>query len=35
VPFAAHYLGRVGDRVTNNAEDAVFLPTGDIEDLNH
>jgi phosphate transport system protein len=32
--FAAHYLERIGDRVTNIAEDVVFLSTGDIEDLN-
>jgi phosphate transport system protein len=32
--FAAHYLERVGDRVTNIAEDIVFLATGDVEDLN-
>ena len=25
---------RIGDRVTNIAEDVVFLSTGDIEDLN-
>lgn len=32
--FAAHYLERVGDRVTNIAEDVVFLATGQVEDLN-
>lgn len=32
--FAAHYLERIGDRVTNIAEDVVFLSTGDVEDLN-
>ena len=32
--FAAHYLERVGDRVTNIAEDIVFLATGEVEDLN-
>ena len=32
--FAAHYLERIGDRVTNIAEDVVFLVTGEIEDLN-
>jgi len=34
VIFAAYYLERIGDRVTNIAEDVVFLATGDIEDLN-
>jgi phosphate transport system protein len=34
VLFASHYLERIGDRVTNIAEDVVFLATGDIEDLN-
>ena len=32
--FAAHYLERVGDRMTNIAEDVVFLATGHVEDLN-
>ena len=32
--FAAHYLERIGDRVTNIAEDVVFLSSGEIEDLN-
>ena len=32
--FASHYIERIGDRVTNIAEDVVFLATGDIEDLN-
>jgi phosphate transport system protein len=32
--FAAHDLERIGDRVTNIAEDVVFLATGRIEDLN-
>jgi phosphate transport system protein len=32
--FAAHYLERIGDRVTNIAEDVVFLDSGEIEDLN-
>jgi phosphate transport system protein len=34
VLFAAHYLERVGDRVTNIAEDIVFLATGEVADLN-
>ena len=34
VLFAAHYLERTGDRVTNIAEDIVFLATGEVEDLN-
>ena len=34
VLFAAHYLERIGDRVTNIAEDIVFLATGEMEDLN-
>jgi phosphate transport system protein len=32
--FAAKNLERIGDRVTNIAEDVVFLATGDVEDLN-
>ena len=32
--FAAHYIERIGDRVTNIAEDVVFLSSGEIEDLN-
>lgn len=32
--IAAHYLERIGDRVTNIAEDVVFLATGEHEDLN-
>jgi phosphate transport system protein len=32
--FAAHFLERIGDRVTNIAEDVVFLATGEVEDLN-
>jgi phosphate transport system protein len=32
--FASHYIERIGDRVTNVAEDVVFLASGEIEDLN-
>ena len=32
--FAAHYLERVGDRVTNIADQVVFLATGETVDLN-
>jgi phosphate transport system protein len=32
--LVAHDLERIGDRVTNIAEDVVFLATGEIEDLN-
>lgn len=32
--FSAHYLERIGDRVTNIAEDIVFLASGEVEDLN-
>ena len=32
--FAAYYTERIGDRVTNIAEDVVFLSSGQIEDLN-
>ena len=32
--FAAKNLERIGDRVTNIAEDVVFLASGQIEDLN-
>lgn len=32
--FAAHYLERIGDRVTNIAEDVVYLSSGEVEDLN-
>ena len=32
--FAAYYIERIGDRVTNIAEDVVYLATGEIEDLN-
>jgi hypothetical protein len=31
--FASHYVERIGDRVTNIAEDVVFLASGEIEDL--
>ena len=34
VLFAAYYLERIGDRVTNIAEEIVFLATGSVEDLN-
>jgi phosphate transport system protein len=34
VLFAAHDFERIGDRVTNIAEDVVYLATGVIEDLN-
>jgi len=34
IMFAAHYLERIGDRVTNIAEDIVFLASGEVEDLN-
>jgi phosphate transport system protein len=32
--IGAHYIERIGDRVTNIAEDVVFLATGAHEDLN-
>jgi phosphate transport system protein len=32
--LASHYLERIGDRVTNIAEDVVYLATGQVEDLN-
>ena len=32
--LAAHWVERIGDRVTNIAEDVVFLASGEIEDLN-
>ena len=32
--FAAHYLERAGDRVTNIAEDVVYLATGEMAELN-
>lgn len=32
--LAAHWVERIGDRVTNIAEDVVYLATGKVEDLN-
>ena len=32
--IAAHYMERVGDHITNIAEDVVFLSSGELEDLN-
>jgi len=32
--FAAKHFERIGDRVTNIAEEVVFLSTGAVEDLN-
>ncbi|MEO5918587.1 MAG: phosphate signaling complex protein PhoU [Candidatus Limnocylindrales bacterium] len=32
--LVAHWLERIGDRVTNIAEDVVHLATGQVEDLN-
>ena len=32
--LVAHWIERIGDRVTNVAEDVVYLATGKIEDLN-
>jgi phosphate transport system protein len=32
--FAAHDFERIGDRVTNIAEDVVYLATGRVDDLN-
>jgi phosphate transport system protein len=32
--FAAYYLERIGDRVTNIAENVVYLASGQVEDLN-
>jgi phosphate transport system protein len=34
VILAAHWVERIGDRVTNVAEHVVYLATGEIEDLN-
>ncbi len=34
VLFAAYYIERIGDRVTNIAEDVVYLASGQVEDLN-
>lgn len=34
VILAAHWVERIGDRVTNVAEDVVYLATGNVEDLN-
>jgi phosphate transport system protein len=34
IMLASHYLERIGDRVTNIAEDIVFLASGEVEDLN-
>ena len=34
VILAGHWIERIGDRVTNIAEDIVYLATGEIEDLN-
>jgi phosphate transport system protein len=32
--FAAYYTERIGDRVTDIAEDILFLSSGRVEDLN-
>jgi phosphate transport system protein len=34
VILAAHWIERIGDRVTDIAEDVVYLATGKVEDLN-
>lgn len=34
VILAAHWIERIGDRVTNIAEDVVYLASGRVEDLN-
>jgi phosphate transport system protein len=34
VILAAHWIERIGDRVTNIAEDVVYLASGQVEDLN-
>ena len=34
IMLAAHYIERIGDRVTNIAEDVVYLSSGEVEDLN-
>jgi phosphate transport system protein len=34
VILAAHWIERIGDRVTNIAEDVVYLASGGVEDLN-
>lgn len=34
VILIAHWVERIGDRVTNIAEDVVYLATGEVEDLN-
>jgi phosphate transport system protein len=34
VILAAHWIERIGDRVTNVAEDVVYLATGKVEELN-
>jgi len=34
VILAAHWIERIGDRVTNIAEDVVYLASGSVEDLN-